>query len=834
MKKFVGVLLMAAVSAMAVNISRTGPVSQYGKLKANGGHLSGSCAAYSDKNVQVKGMSLFWSNGAQLSTTFYTEKGINLMVKEMNIEVVRFAMGVDSEKFEDQGRSYLASDHGKILQEAYLDNVIRAAIDNDIYIIIDWHMESANGKTSQAAKFFGEMAKMYGQYNNVIFEVWNEPVGADMGTVASHANSVIKAIRDAGSDNLVLVGSPEWSSHPEQCAAASISDPAKNWGCTLHFYAATHQVGNGGYNSRAEEAIGKGVPVFATEWGTVSADGNGGANESASSDWIKWMNSNGVSWANWSGSAQDEGSAAFATEAINNGKLTYTQSGSMVKGWMNQNASYTDCNLKNGDAVKVVGGNFTYSTGVAAGAKTDIIDDFEDGDTYSYLGGQWSAYTDAFEKGDNGVGKSSMKNAKFTDDTGKEKYNPVVRDPDGKSKYLAGMEGVRISAGDYEYSPYITLSLNMTKDSAKFDLSKCKSISYKYKGASHNFRIETARVTNYNFHHINKDNSKDWREVEISFRQYTQESWGDDNEHFSIETGLNDAKRLAWEIAGKEKMFGQDDANQPMYDYLYIDDVRCNGLDFTAVASDPLTPSVGTGGDKSSSSNGGSAPSSSSSVGPVVVTGVVIDDVEDGDHILESGGVWYAYNDGAEGGKSSITNIYIDTLPGYAVNFTSADDPSNGSKGFVGLKGIKWSQGTYLYDPFVALGTTLMADTTLGLDMSACTGISYRYKGAGHYIKVQDGQVKDFAYHQKHLDDAAEWTTVTLPWNKIKQPTWTEEQFELNLASIKKMSWEVVGSKGMDIQPNFDFLYVDDVKCMTGDAAIAKVASRSGLNVAIH
>ena len=140
MKKFVGVLLMAAVSAMAVNISRTGPVSQYGKLKANGGHLSGSCAAYSDKNVQVKGMSLFWSNGAKLSTTFYTEKGINLMVKEMNIEVVRFAMGVDSEKFEDQGRSYLASDHGKILQEAYLDNVIRAAIDNDIYSSIDWHM----------------------------------------------------------------------------------------------------------------------------------------------------------------------------------------------------------------------------------------------------------------------------------------------------------------------------------------------------------------------------------------------------------------------------------------------------------------------------------------------------------------------------------------------------------------------------------------------------------------------------------------------------------------------------------------------------------------------
>ena len=341
MKKIFAFLMCAAVtSAMAVSASRLGPVSTYGELKANGGKLSGSCPDYSQKAVQVKGMSLFWSSGADSSTVFYSEKAVNAMVKQMNIEVIRFAMGVTQEKFQDQGRGYLSSAQGETLQKGYLKNVVNAAIDNDIYVIIDWHIESANGNTSEAVKFFEYAAKEYGEYNNVIFEVWNEPVGTDMGTVASHANSVIAAIRKY-SDNLVLVGSPEWSSHPEQCAQANIQDSKKNYGCTLHFYAATHQTGNGGYNDRAAQAMSAGVPVFATEWGTVSADGNGSPNQSASQAWISWMNQNNVSWANWSASAIKEQSAAFQNLAIDNG-LTFTTSGNMVKGWMNGTSGYKD------------------------------------------------------------------------------------------------------------------------------------------------------------------------------------------------------------------------------------------------------------------------------------------------------------------------------------------------------------------------------------------------------------------------------------------------------------------------------------------------------------
>ena len=841
MKKILAILGMAAVSAMAISASRVGPVSTYGELKANGGKLSGTCPQYQNSAVQVKGMSLFWSSGADSSTVFYSEKAVNAMVKQMNIEVIRFAMGVTKEKFEDQGRGYLSSEQGAILQKGYLKNVVNAAIDNDIYVIIDWHIESANGNTSEAIEFFDYAAKEYGSYNNVIFEVWNEPTSASMSTVASHANSVIAAIRKY-SDNLVLVGSPEWSSHPEQCATAGIQDSKKNFGCTLHFYAATHQKGNGGYNDRAAQAMSNGVPVFASEWGTVSADGNGSPNQSASQDWITWMNENHVSWANWSASAINEKSAAFQNLAIDNG-LTFTQSGSMVKGWMNGSSGYNDCGLQNGNGSESSG----FSTGVANGAKTDIIDDLEDGDRFAYTGGWWSAFADSDDDTD-GQGKTSISNGKWENDFGKQVYDVLMPSSGGKntSKYMVGIEGIKLSQGQYKYAPYVAIGLNLKRDTMEIDLSACKSISYKFKGASHNFRVETSLVKNWNFHHVNKDGSAEWKEVELTWDQFTQESWGDDAQHFSLDKGMNKVQRFAWEVKGALDV--PDEANQPAYNYLYVDDVRCNGVSVTAISgntSNPTSSSSASG--KSSSSKGGNSSSSDISItssssefvppvssSVVVAELVIIDDVEDGDEVAATTGTWYAYTDKEPGGQSSITNVYDPALPGYVVNLSATVDPTNGTAGFVGLQGIVWNQADYEEAPFVALGLNLMADTSLGANLSGCNALSYRYKGAQHVIKVQDGSVTDYAYHQLKMDSSSVWTEAIVPFEKLEQPSWTKDPKDMNFASVKKIAWEVVGYKNFDMQPAIPFLYVDDLKCVNATVGIKSIAraSAQGLKLA--
>jgi endoglucanase len=624
------------------------------------------------------------------------------------------------------------------------------------------------------------------------------------------------------------VGSPDWSSHPDQCANAGITDA--NYGCSLHFYAATgaHQVSDNGdsYNNRALKAMQNGVPVFATEWGTVSADGNGSPDGDHSRAWVNWMNQNGVSWANWSASAIKEGSAAFNTLTLNQG-LQYTTSGSMVKGFLAGSHNYSDCGLEN--SIGSSSDDDGFSAGVANGATTDIIDDMEDGDRYTYSGGFWSAWADSDDDTD-GRGATKISNKKYTNDFNKETYDVIIKAKEGNdSKYMAGMEGIYIDQGSYKWAPYVAMGLNLTKDTSEFSqLANCKTISYKYKGAAHNFRVEISPITNYNFHYVDAEASGEWRTVELTTDMFQQHTTWSNPQIMDLAKNLGKTKRLAWEVNGVVDRPASE--IQPLYNYLYVDDVRCDGISFKAISGNSASNSSSSTG-KSSSSQGGNssssvAPTSSSSVEVVLKEIVLIDDVEDGDEVLKTGGTWYAYNDSAAGGLSTILNTYDASLPGYVVTFAGTEDPTNGTAGFVGLKGIVVNPGTYEERPFAALGLNTNADTSIGIDLSACTAISYRYKGAAHDFKLQDGQVQDYDYHLYKVSSSTEWQPVVILLEDISQKGWGAA-VDLNYSNIKKMSWEVLGWAKSQKQPEYDYLYVDDLKCVSSGTDAVRLARKA-------
>ena len=54
--------------------------------------------------------------------------------------------------------------------------VVDAAINKGLYVIIDWHTSHAEDYETQAIQFFEEMATLYGDYDNVIYEIYNEPL----------------------------------------------------------------------------------------------------------------------------------------------------------------------------------------------------------------------------------------------------------------------------------------------------------------------------------------------------------------------------------------------------------------------------------------------------------------------------------------------------------------------------------------------------------------------------------------------------------------------------------------------------------------------------------
>lgn len=341
MKK-IAVLVAMALSALSFAANRVGPVSQYGQLQAgkdaNGkGRIFGSCATYNNTPVQVKGMSLYWSLLPD-ATEFWTADGVSTMVSSMNIQLIRAAMASGTENW-GADKGYASNPNG---QKNYVNTVVQAAIDNDIYVIIDWHSHEAENQLESAKGFFKEMAEKWGSYDNVIFEVFNEPQKQSWSTVKNYADQVVAVIRQY-SDNLILVGNPSWSSTPNSAKSSPVQDSKSNTAYTFHYYAGTHKTGTEGAN--ALEAMNAGLSVFVSEWGTGTADGKGDPNNyvSQNNSWQQWMDSYNLSWANWSASKINEGTAAFSSGA-NRYNLSYSASGNMVKGFLSNNPkSYTAC-----------------------------------------------------------------------------------------------------------------------------------------------------------------------------------------------------------------------------------------------------------------------------------------------------------------------------------------------------------------------------------------------------------------------------------------------------------------------------------------------------------
>lgn len=68
-----------------------------------------------------------------------------------------------------------------------------------MYVIVDWHILSdgnPNSHKKEAKAFFREMSREFKGYNNVIYEICNEPNnGTSWKEIKSYARSVISTIR---------------------------------------------------------------------------------------------------------------------------------------------------------------------------------------------------------------------------------------------------------------------------------------------------------------------------------------------------------------------------------------------------------------------------------------------------------------------------------------------------------------------------------------------------------------------------------------------------------------------------------------------------------------
>lgn len=298
---FLGVFLSGSLA-----LAQT-PVQKHGNLSISGKHIV-------DKNgtvTSLAGPSFFWSNTGWGQDRFYTKGAVDTFAKDWKAGIIRVAVGAQNDG------SILKDRKGNL---ARAQTVIEAAIDNGLYVIVDWHSHQAERDVKEAKAFFTHMAKRYGHTPNIIYEIYNEPLDTTdwSRTVKPYAETMIKTIRKIDPDNLIIVGTQTWSQDVDKAA----DDPIKgqsNILYALHFYAATHK---DYLREKAEYAINKGLPIIISEWGTVTYSGDGYMDVDSSIEWMKFAKKHGLTHLNWSVSDKDESASLFKPGAAPDGNWT--------------------------------------------------------------------------------------------------------------------------------------------------------------------------------------------------------------------------------------------------------------------------------------------------------------------------------------------------------------------------------------------------------------------------------------------------------------------------------------------------------------------------------
>jgi len=298
------VLLLSWALAPHAQAEAQTVVQKHGQLRVQGNRIVDASGA----PVQLRGMSLFWS---QWMPKYYTANTVKWLRDDWKITVIRAAMAVKPDGYEKNPEA----ERKKVIA------VVDAAIALGIYVIIDYHAHTAHDNRALAQAFFADMARRYGNSPNVLYEPYNEPLDVSWATVLKpYHEAVIDSIRAHDPDNIVIVGTRNWSQQLAEAAANPIR--RSNVAYTLHFYANTH-----GQSLRddAQRALDRGAALFVTEYGTTDATGDGFVNEAATREWWAFLDRNHIGHLNWSIADKRESSAALLPGASPDGGWTDSQ-----------------------------------------------------------------------------------------------------------------------------------------------------------------------------------------------------------------------------------------------------------------------------------------------------------------------------------------------------------------------------------------------------------------------------------------------------------------------------------------------------------------------------
>ena len=270
--------------------------TEHGKLSVVGRSL----VDQKGNPIQLKGLS---THAVSWYPEYIQEDAFATFQKDWKANLIRLAMYTAEE-------NAYCTDGDKEVIKATVAKGVEEASKLGMYVIVDWHILQDNSPAinkEEAIHFFDEMAKKYASYDNVIYEICNEPNGEEVSwdIVREYAMDIIPVIRKHDKDGVILIGTPCWSQDVDE----AIKNPVvgyENIMYVLHFYAASHKEE---LRQRLRTVLDKDFPVFISEFSICDASGNGIIDYEEAEKWFQLIAKYNLSYAAWNVSNKDESSA---------------------------------------------------------------------------------------------------------------------------------------------------------------------------------------------------------------------------------------------------------------------------------------------------------------------------------------------------------------------------------------------------------------------------------------------------------------------------------------------------------------------------------------------
>ncbi len=271
------------------------PVENHGKLFVQGTDIVDE----NGNKYQLKGVS---THGISWFPEYVNKEAFQTFRDDWDANLIRIAMYT----YENGG---YCTDGNKDELKNLVNQGVDYATELGMYVIIDWHVLNEQTPLTykdEAISFFDEMSARYKDYENVIYEICNEPNGGtSWSDVKSYAEEVIPVIRANDEDAIIIVGTPTWSQDVDIAA----EDPIEGYDnimYAVHFYAATH---TDNIRNKVKTAREAGLPMFVSEFSICDASGNGNIDYDQADKWFDLIDEYNLSYAGWNISNKDETSA---------------------------------------------------------------------------------------------------------------------------------------------------------------------------------------------------------------------------------------------------------------------------------------------------------------------------------------------------------------------------------------------------------------------------------------------------------------------------------------------------------------------------------------------